>query len=84
MFPFKMIVSSGVVGETICRILAVAASPSPVEAHVTLTVLTLPTVIPQVQGEREGEGGQRQMPVVRSVKAVASASPQIPPVMSGK
>ena len=79
-----MRVSSGVVAATLRRILDMVASPCPAPAHVIVTVLLLPVVIPQVQGEREGEGGQRQMAVVRSVKAVASASPQIPPVMNGK
>ena len=79
-----MRVSSGVVAATLRRILAVSASPSPAPAHEIVTVLLLSVVIPQVQGEREGEGGQRQMPVVRSVKAVASSSPQTPPWMNGK
>ena len=79
-----MRVSSGVVAATLRRILDMIASSCPAPAHVIVTVLLLSVVIPQVQGEREGDGGQRQIPIVRSVKAVASASPQIPPWMNGK
>ena len=84
MLPLRMSVSSGVVGGTLRRILAVPESPSSVETHVTLTVLLLPVVSPQEQGPREVDEGQRQTAVVRSVKAVASASPQTPPWMNGK
>lgn len=59
--------------------MAVAESPSPVEAHVTLTVVSLSVVISQVQDNREVEKGQRHTTVVSEEKAVASASPQIPP-----
>ena len=65
-------------------ICAVISSPNPAEAHDTVTVLLLPVVRSQVQDEIEGAGGHKQIPVVRAEKAVASESPQTPPLMNGK
>lgn len=79
LLPLRMRVSSGVVVETLWRILDVSVTPSPAPAHVIVTEVFLPVVTSQVQVEIEGDGGQRQIPVVNAEKVVASVSPHIPP-----
>jgi len=84
LFPLRMRVSSGVVTEMGKMRLVVAVSPSPAEAHVTVTFSLLPAVSKQLHGEMEGDGGHRQIAVVSEEKGVASESTQTPLRMKGK
>ena len=82
LLPLRIKVSMGVVAEMLTRIDAMAASPSPAEAQVTFTVVSVERL--QEQGKMELEPGQRQIVVVKLEKSVASVSPQTLPWTNDK